>query len=36
MLILIAALLASYIFPLAIYFYLRGAHKDNEQYKKDC
>ena len=36
MLILFGALLVSYIFPLTLYFYLRNAHKDDKQYKKDC
>ena len=36
MLILVGALLASYLVPLALYFYLRSAHKDDKDYKKDC
>ena len=36
MIILFGALLVSYIFPLALYFYLRNAHKDDKEYKKDC
>ena len=36
MFVLVAALLASYILPLTIYFFLRGAHKDDAEYKKDC
>ncbi len=36
MLLLIGALLVSFIFPLCIYFFLRNAHKDNAEYKKDC
>ena len=35
MLVLIGALLASFILPLAIFFFLKGAH-DDETYKKDC
>ena len=36
MLVLIGALLASMIFPLATYFFLRNAHKENPDYRKDC
>ncbi|MCR5095176.1 MAG: PrsW family intramembrane metalloprotease [Erysipelotrichaceae bacterium] len=36
MLILLGALLVSYIFPLAIFFFLRNRHKEDEGYKKDC
>ena len=36
MLMLFGALLISYIFPLATYFFLRSAHKDDAGYKKDC
>ena len=36
MLVSAGALLVSYIFPLSVYFFLRGAHKENEGYRKDC
>ncbi|MBO5999672.1 MAG: PrsW family intramembrane metalloprotease [Lachnospiraceae bacterium] len=36
MLLLIGALLVSFIFPLAIYFFLRSAHKEDKDYKTDC
>ena len=36
MLILVGALLVSYIFPLAMYFFLRSAHKEDIDYRKDC
>ena len=36
MLVLLSALLVSYIFPFAIYFFLRNAHKEDTGYKKDC
>lgn len=36
MLVLIGALLVSFIFPFAIFFFLRGAHKEDAEYKKDC
>ena len=36
MLILFGALLVSYIFPLSTYFFLRNAHKENIEYRKDC
>ena len=36
MLAAVGALLVSFIFPLAIYFFLRNAHKENTEYKKDC
>lgn len=36
MLVLIGALLVSFIFPFVIFIFLRGAHKDDAEYKKDC
>lgn len=36
MLLSVGALLVSCIFPLIIYFFLRNAHKEDENYKKDC
>ena len=36
MLILVGALLVSFIFPIGTYFYLRNIHKDDPVYKKDC
>jgi RsiW-degrading membrane proteinase PrsW (M82 family) len=36
MLISVGALIVSYIFPLAVYFYLKSAHKDDPGYRKDC
>ena len=36
MLILAGALLVSLIFPIALYLFLRSAHKGDEEYKKDC
>lgn len=36
MVIIIIALLASYIFPLLLYFFLKSNHKEDEAYKKDC
>ena len=36
MLVPVGALLVSFIFPFAIFFFLRGAHKDDAEYKKDC
>ena len=36
MLILAGALLVSFIFPIALYLFLRSAHKGDEEYKKDC
>ena len=36
MLILIGALLVSYVFPLATYFFLKSAHKEDLDYRKDC
>lgn len=32
----VGALLVSYIFPLAIYFFLKNAHKEDAAYRKDC
>ena len=34
--IIIIALLASYIFPLLLYFFLKANRKEDEAYKKDC
>ena len=36
MLILVGVFLISCIFPLATYFFLRNAHGDDAEYKKDC
>ena len=36
MLVLIGALLVSFILPFAIFFFLRGAHKEDADYKKEC
>lgn len=36
MVVLIGALLVSFIFPFAIYFFLRNAHKEDAGYKTDC
>ncbi len=36
MLVLAGALLASFILPLVIYVFLRNAHKDDADYRKDC
>ena len=36
MLIAVGALLVSFIFPIVMFFYIRNAHKDNPEYKKDC
>ena len=33
---IILALLVSFIFPLAVYFFLKSAHKDNKAYQQDC
>lgn len=36
MIIILLALLASYIFPLAMYFFLRANRREDPAYKKDC
>ena len=36
MIILIGALLVSYIFPLGLYFYLKSALKEDKDFQKDC
>ncbi len=36
MLILVGALLVSYIFPLTTFFYLRSLHGEDKEYRKDC
>lgn len=36
MLVLVGALLVSYIFPLGYFFFLKNGHKEDEEYQKDC
>ena len=36
MVIILIALLASYILPLLLYFFLKSNHKEDDTYKKDC
>ena len=36
MIVTIGALLASFIVPLAMFFFMKSAHKDDENYQKDC
>ncbi|MBQ3459282.1 MAG: PrsW family intramembrane metalloprotease [Solobacterium sp.] len=36
MIVTIAALLASFIVPLAMFFFMKSSHKDDENYQKDC